>query len=79
MKKAYLWKTIVYIVIGIIAFAAYEKGHNIWTAGLLMIEALFIYGIEIHESGSVISLKGILGLSWIGGMGLACLRLSRLQ
>ena len=79
MKKVYLWKTIVYIVIGITAFAAYEKGHNIWAAGLLLIMALFIYGIEIRESGSVISLKGILGFSWIGGMGLACLRLSRLQ
>lgn len=79
MKKAYLWKPIIYVIVGMTAFVSYERGNNVWAAGLLMIEALFIYGIEIHESGSVISLKGILGLSWIGGMGLSCLQLSNLQ
>ena len=79
MKKTYLWKLIVYITIGITAFAAYGKGYNVWAAALRIAEALLIYGMEIRESGFVISLKGLLGFSWLGGMGLACLRLSRLQ
>ena len=72
MKKTYLWKLIVYITIGITAFAAYGKGYNVWAAALLIAEALLIYGMEIRESGFVISLKGLLGFSWLGGMGLAC-------
>ena len=69
----------VYIMVSMTAVVVYGKEHYVWAAGLLLVEALMIYGMEIHESGSIISLKGILGLSWIGGMGLACLRLSRLQ
>ena len=68
MKKAYLWKTIIYVIVGMTAFVSYERGNNVWAAGLLLIEALLIYGTEICESGFVLSLKGILGASWIGGM-----------
>lgn len=79
MKKKNWLKTAVYIGAGIAAYIAATGGYTVWAALFLVAEALFIYGTEIYKSGSGISLRGILGLSWIGGMGLACLRLSKLQ
>lgn len=58
----------------------FSKAGYVYLAGaLLMAEAVFLYILNVRTSGSLVSLKGLFSLSWVGGEGLACLKLSRLQ
>lgn len=48
------------------------------TAVLLMAEAMFcLYGIL--ERQNLVDMRGLFTLAWVGGEGIACLKLSRLQ
>lgn len=52
----------------------------IYLAGcILMLEAVFLYISNFRKSGNLVDLRGIFSLSWIGGEGIACLKLSRLS
>ncbi len=46
---------------------------------LLMAEAVFLYSHWVMETGSLVDLRGLFTLAWVGGQGIACLKLSRLQ
>ena len=51
-----------------------------YLAGLvLMAEALFLYVHWVKESGSLVELRALFTLAWVGGQGIACLQLSKLQ
>ena len=57
-----------------------SRGGHVYLAGiLLMLTALLLYGISYGKTKNLVNLKGLFSLSWIGGEGLACLQLSRLQ
>lgn len=65
---------------------AYVTGMLLSRAGLfyasgavIIIEALFLYILCYRETNSLVNLKGLFSLSWIGGVGVACLQLSKLQ
>lgn len=63
----------------LLAFTASRLGH-VYLAGIfLMLEALLLYGINFNRSGNLADLRGLFSLSWVGGEGIACLQLSRLQ
>ncbi len=62
--------------------AAYllDLGSYHWPAGFcLMAAALWLYGAEYRRTGNLVHLRGIFSLFWVGGQGVACLKLSRLQ
>ena len=46
---------------------------------ILMAEALFLYVHWVKESGSLVELRALFTLAWVGGQGIACLQLSKLQ
>ncbi len=70
---------ITYCASYLLAFTVSRLGH-VYVAGiLLMLEALLLYGINFKRTGNLTDLRGIFSLSWIGGEGIACLQLSRLQ
>lgn len=46
---------------------------------LLIVEALYLYVHLARESENLVELRALFTLAWVGGQGLACLRLSRLQ
>ena len=46
---------------------------------ILMAEALFLYVHWVKESGSLVELRALFTLAWVGGHGIACLQLSKLQ
>ncbi len=46
---------------------------------LLMLEALYLYLHWVKETGNLTELRGLFTLAWVGGQGIACLKLSRLQ
>lgn len=71
-----------YISYGIsymLAFAASRLGA-VYVAGLVLIlEALLLYLVNLRRTGNLVDLRGLFSLSWVGGEGIACLQLSRLQ
>lgn len=46
---------------------------------VLMLEALFLYALNFRRTRNLVDLRGLFSLSWIGGEGIACLKLSRLS
>ena len=51
-----------------------------WPAGFcLMGAALWLYISDYRRSGCLVHLRGLFSLFWIGGQGVACLKLSQLQ
>ena len=63
-------------------FASYISslaGLYYLSGALLIIEALYLYVHWVKESGSVVEMRALFTLSWVGGQGLACLQLSKLQ
>ena len=70
---------ISYSISYVLAFTASRLGLAYLAGIVLMLEALFLYLINLRRTGSLVDLKGLFSLSWIGGEGIACLQLSRLQ
>ena len=63
----------------VLAFTASRLGY-VYLAGIvLMLEALLLYMMNFKRSGNLTDLRGLFSLSWVGGEGIACLQLSRLQ
>ena len=63
-------------------FASYISslaGLYYLSGAFLIIEALYLYVHWVKESGSVVEMRALFTLSWVGGQGLACLQLSKLQ
>lgn len=57
-----------------------DRAGLCWPAGFcLMGAALWLYISDYRRSGCLVHLRGLLSLFWIGGQGVACLKLSRLQ
>lgn len=46
---------------------------------VLIVTAVLIYLWLFRKSGNLVELRGLFTLSWVGGQGLACFQLSRLQ
>ncbi len=63
----------------ILAFTASRMGAVYAAGAVLMLEALFLYFMNFRRTGSLVGLRGLFSLSWVGGEGIACLQLSRLQ
>lgn len=58
----------------------FSKAGAVYPAGfILMLEALFLYILNYRRTGNLVDLRGLFSLSWIGGEGIACLKLSRLS
>ncbi len=58
----------------------FSKTGAVYPAGIiLMLEALLLYVLNFRRSGNLVDLRGLFSLSWIGGEGIACLKLSRLS
>ena len=45
----------------------------------LLLAAAYLYWADYRRSGNLIHLRGLFGAFWVGGQGVACLKLSRLQ
>lgn len=57
-----------------------DRAGLCWPAGFcLMGAALWLYISDYRRSGCLVHLRGLFALFWIGGQGVACLKLSRLQ
>ena len=70
---------IVYLICYTGSFFLARGEHYFLSGALLLAAALWLYFRDYRHSGNLIHLRGIFSLFWVGGQGLACLKLSRLQ
>lgn len=70
---------ISYIICYLLCVMLSKAGYSYPAGVLLMGEALFLYILSVRRSGVLVDLRGLFSASWIGGEGLACLQLSKLQ
>ena len=70
---------IIYILCYAAAFLFAKSGHNYLSGIGLLAAAVYLYYEDYKKSGSIIHLRGLFALSWVGGQGIACLKLSRLS
>ena len=61
------------------SYIASLAGLHYLSGAVLMAEALFLYVHWVKESGSLVELRALFTLAWVGGQGIACLQLSKLQ
>ena len=54
-------------------------GHSYFAGAVLMLEGIFLYVLNYRRTESLVDIRGLFSLSWVSGIGLACLKLSRLQ
>lgn len=67
----------------LISYAAsflFARAGFYWLSGLvLMLTALFLYWYDYRRTENIIHLRGLFSLFWVGGEGIACLKLSELS
>jgi len=67
----------------LISYAAsylFARAGYYWLSGLiLMLAALFLYWYDYRRTENIIHLRGLFSLFWVGGQGVACLKLSELS
>lgn len=69
----------VYLLCYGAAYLFAASGHS-YLAGIgLMAAAVYLYYKDYKKTEDILHLRGIFALSWVGGQGLACLRLSKLS
>ena len=70
---------ISYCASSMLAFIFTRIGAEYVAGIVFLLEALFLYISNFRKSGNLVDLRGIFSLSWIGGEGIACLKLSHLS
>lgn len=70
---------VVYIISYCVSYGLARAGYTLWSGVALMAAALWLYQRDYKQSGSPIHLRALFSLAWIGGQGISCLKLSRLQ
>ena len=68
-----------YMLTFFVSYIASLAGLHYLSGLVLMVEALFLYVHWVKESRSLVELRALFTLAWVGGQGIACLQLSKLQ
>lgn len=70
---------IVYLISYMASFLFARSEHYYLSGIVLMIAAVYLYVHEYRLSNNLIHLRGLFSLFWVGGQGISCLKLSKLQ
>lgn len=73
------WEYISFIICFIAGMLTAEINLSYLSGCILMLEGLGLYIMNFRRTGNLVDIRGLFSLSWVGGIGLACLKLSRLQ
>lgn len=77
--KKYILEMAICALLYVCSFAA-SRNHIYWLAALLLLAlAAGVFISRFRRTGNLADMKGLFALAWIGGQGIACLQLSRLQ
>ncbi|MEG1293878.1 MAG: O-antigen polymerase [Clostridium sp.] len=69
----------VYLLCYAVAYLFAKSGHYYLSGIGLMAAAIYLYYKDYKKSGNILHLRGLFALSWVGGQGIACLKLSKLS
>ena len=69
---------LIYTVCSLLAYALSRMEHYALSGFVLILAALYLYIKEYRYSKSLANLRGIFALAFIGGEGLAAMKLSHL-
>ncbi len=70
---------IVYCICYVVSYMAARFGHCYLSGAVLLAAAGWLYYKDYRKSGNLIHLRGLFSAFWVGGQGVACLKLSSLQ
>ena len=70
---------LVYFVCYVISFILARQHFYMLSGLVLIIAALWLYYRDYADSGNIIHLRGLFCLFFVGGQGISCFKLSRLQ
>lgn len=70
---------IVYLLCYAASFLFARSEHYYLSGAALLVAAGYLYFADYRRSGNPLHLRGLFGAFWVGGQGIACLKLSRLQ
>lgn len=70
---------IVYIICYLASYFLARGEHYLLSGTALILAACWLYVSDYRKSRNLIHLRALFSLFWVGGQGLACLKLSRLQ
>ena len=70
---------IAYIIAYIASYLASKAGHYILSGIILILMALALYAMDYLRTKSIVNLRGLFALGFVGGEGISCLKLSYLQ
>ena len=70
---------IIYCICYLTSFLLAQAGWKIPSGLVLIGTALWMYWQDYKKSGNLIHLRGLFFLGFVGGQGVSCLKLSRLQ
>lgn len=70
---------IVYLMAYLASFFLAREEYYLLSGAALLVAACWLYLCDYHRSRNLIHLRALFSLFWVGGQGLACLKLSRLQ
>ncbi len=68
-----------YMLVYFMSYIASLAGFYYLAGVMLVLEAVYLYLHWVKETQNLTELRGLFTLAWVGGQGLACLKLSRLQ
>ena len=69
----------VYLICYLASYLLAKGGHYGLSGVALMAAAGWLYFKDYKSSGNLVHLRGLFSLFWVGGQGVACLKLSNLQ
>jgi len=70
---------LAYTIAYIAAYLATKAGHNILSGIILLFIAIALYAMDYLRTKNIFDLRGLFALSFVGGEGVACLKLSYLD
>lgn len=70
---------LIYISVYLLGAILYYLGHNTIASAVIIALAIFLYTADLIKTKRIINIRGLFGLSFIGGFGLSLLKLSNLS
>lgn len=70
---------IVYCICYVASYFFARVGYDYLSGAALIAAAGYLYYRDYRRSGNLVHLRGLFSASWVGGQGIACLKLSELQ
>ena len=70
---------LVYCICYAAGYLMARLGQYYLSGASLMLAAVYLYWHEYRRTGNLLQLRGLFSAFWVGGQGVACLKLSRLQ